>query len=67
VWTAINAAAMHDPEVARAALEIAMCLALPDEVYARPGFLEHVQSLAATHPEVPIPGPDRAQLLGLLA
>jgi 2-polyprenyl-6-methoxyphenol hydroxylase-like FAD-dependent oxidoreductase len=67
VWTAINAAAMHDPQMMRAALEIAMCLALPDEVYARPGFLERVRSLTAGEPGVQLPGPDRAQLLAMLA
>jgi len=39
---AFLAAAAHDPEVARAALETFACLALPGEVMSRPGLSERV-------------------------
>jgi hypothetical protein len=43
------------------------CLALPQEVMARPGFAERVSELAAAHDAPPPPGPSREQLLALLA
>jgi hypothetical protein len=43
------------------------CLALPQEVMARPGFAERVSELGATHEAPPPPGPDREGLLALLA
>ncbi|HVM01132.1 MAG TPA: hypothetical protein VM263_00570, partial [Acidimicrobiales bacterium] len=63
---AMGAAMMHDPDVFRAALEIAMCLALPDEVLARPGFRQRIDAFAgAGTPSMP--GPDRSALVELLS
>jgi hypothetical protein len=43
------------------------CLALPQEVMARPGFAERVSELGAAHDAPPPPGPNREELLSLLA
>jgi 2-polyprenyl-6-methoxyphenol hydroxylase-like FAD-dependent oxidoreductase len=59
-------AAMFDADVFRAMLETIGCLALPQEVFTRPGLWDKVE--AAT-PDVPLvtPGPTRDELLALLA
>jgi flavin-dependent dehydrogenase len=59
-------AAMYDIDVFRAFLETRGCLALPAEVLARPGLGEKVEQLGGSEPPR-VPGPDRAQLLQLLA
>lgn len=64
---ALLTAAMHDPEVFRGLAEILTCLALPQQVMARPGMPERVGRFAAAPPPPPTPGPDRARLLELLA
>ena len=63
---AFAAAAMEDPEVFRALLEVILCLALPYEVLARPRIADAV---ARRRGEVtaPPPGPDRRGLLALIA
>jgi len=58
---------MCDPEVLRGLLEIVTCLALPQQVMARPGMQERIARYADAPPPPPTPGPDRAQLLDLLA
>jgi hypothetical protein len=60
----LAAAAMHDPELFRASLETALCLALPEEVMRRPGVAAKVAEHRRVQPTSP--GPDRAQLLALL-
>jgi flavin-dependent dehydrogenase len=62
----LNAAVGSDPLVTRSAMEMFSCLVLPDEVFGRPGFVEHLQSLQGTVSNDPIPGPDRAELEALL-
>ncbi|MBB3676433.1 FAD-dependent oxidoreductase [Modestobacter versicolor] len=64
---ALRQAAPHDLELFRAMLEIVGCLALPAEVFSRPGLAERVMRTAAEHPSPGAPGPDRGQLLALLA
>jgi 2-polyprenyl-6-methoxyphenol hydroxylase-like FAD-dependent oxidoreductase len=64
--TALAAATPRDPDVFRAALEMVTCLALPEEVLARPGFAEKVQTYLG-EPVVAPPCPDRAALVDLLA
>jgi len=61
----LAAAAPHDADVFRAELETVLCLALPQEVIARPGMKEKVEQ-ATQHPPPPVPGPDGRQLLQLL-
>jgi 2-polyprenyl-6-methoxyphenol hydroxylase-like FAD-dependent oxidoreductase len=60
-------AVRHDPDVFRGFLDVMACLALPQEVMARPGFAERVSELGAAHDAPPPPGPSREQLLALLA
>jgi 2-polyprenyl-6-methoxyphenol hydroxylase-like FAD-dependent oxidoreductase len=62
---AIAAAVPRDPDVFRGMLETILCLALPQEVFSRPGFIERVGAFAGEEPITP-PGPDRAQLLDLV-
>jgi hypothetical protein len=65
IGAALPAAMSRDADVFRAGLEITTCLALPREVFSRPGFAERVFTAAA---EAPPPGfgPDRQALLALL-
>ena len=66
VRAALPLAMSRDPDVFRAGLEISSCLALPQEVFARPGLAQRV--LEAAGGEVArLPGPDRAQVLELVA
>jgi len=60
------AAVAFDGEVFRAAIEMLTCLALPEDVFARPGFIDRLAPYADAAP-MRLPGPDRAQLLELLA
>jgi 2-polyprenyl-6-methoxyphenol hydroxylase-like FAD-dependent oxidoreductase len=63
---ALEAAMLRDPDVFRGLLEIGGCLALPDDVFARPGFRYKVQAHARARTWAP-PGPDRQALLELVA
>jgi 2-polyprenyl-6-methoxyphenol hydroxylase-like FAD-dependent oxidoreductase len=63
---AVGGAMFQDPDVFRGVVETAMCLALPEEVFARPGFMDKVAALPPAPPR-PTPGPDRKELLALLA
>jgi 2-polyprenyl-6-methoxyphenol hydroxylase-like FAD-dependent oxidoreductase len=65
-WAAVGAAIFRDAEVFRGALDMAMCLALPEEVLARPGFMDRVHAVPPG-PPLRMPGPDREQLLALLS
>jgi 2-polyprenyl-6-methoxyphenol hydroxylase-like FAD-dependent oxidoreductase len=58
-------AAMHDPDVFRAMLETIGCLALPQEVFSRPGVWAKVEAATPDEPFV-MPGPTREELLALL-
>ena len=64
-YEAASRAAAHDAEVFRGLIECVTCLALPQEVFARPGMTERVE--AAATDRSPFPGPSREQLLTLLA
>jgi 2-polyprenyl-6-methoxyphenol hydroxylase-like FAD-dependent oxidoreductase len=59
-------AAGFDPDVFRALLETVGCLALPQEVFARPGLWDKVLAAAPDEP-MAMPGPTREELLALLA
>jgi 2-polyprenyl-6-methoxyphenol hydroxylase-like FAD-dependent oxidoreductase len=65
MMNAVGAAMIRDPDVFRGVMEIVTCLALPQAVFARPGFMDRVTAFAGETP-MAIPGPDRAQLLGLI-
>ncbi|MDQ3643696.1 MAG: FAD-dependent oxidoreductase, partial [Actinomycetota bacterium] len=62
---AISAAMLRDPDVFRGVIEAGTCLALPDEVFSRPGFMDKVQAHARAR-MWKIPGPDRETLLKLV-
>jgi hypothetical protein len=48
-------------------MEITNCLALPADVFARPGLAERVLAIAREVQARPLPAPDREQLVGLLS
>jgi hypothetical protein len=64
--TRLATAATYDADVFRALLETVQCLALPQEVLQRPGMMDKVDRYARSEPPS-VPGPDREQLLSLLA
>jgi 2-polyprenyl-6-methoxyphenol hydroxylase-like FAD-dependent oxidoreductase len=66
VRAALPLAMSRDADVFRAGLEIASCLALPQEVFARPGLAQRVLE-AAGGETATLPGPDRAEVLELVA
>jgi 2-polyprenyl-6-methoxyphenol hydroxylase-like FAD-dependent oxidoreductase len=66
VRTALPVAMGRDPDVFRAGLEISSCLALPQEVFGRPGMAQRVLEVAGDG-DARLPGPDRAQVLELVA
>jgi 2-polyprenyl-6-methoxyphenol hydroxylase-like FAD-dependent oxidoreductase len=58
---------MWDADVLRAHDEMAAVLALPGEIFARPGMTERISAAAAGRQLPPPPGPSRTQLLALLS
>lgn len=66
VMSRFGAAAMRDPEVFRAMIESLTCLATPQEILARPGFGDRLEEHGSAGAP-PVPGPDRARLVELLA
>ena len=65
-YSIVAGAAAFDPDVFRAMVETVGCLALPQEVFARPGLWDKVVAAAPDEPMV-MPGPNREELLALLA
>jgi 2-polyprenyl-6-methoxyphenol hydroxylase-like FAD-dependent oxidoreductase len=65
-FEAVARAAPFDADVFRGLIETLGCLALPQEVFARPGLWDKVEAAAPAEPFA-IPGPNREQLLALLA
>lgn len=64
---ALQVAMLYDADLFRAGIEIAALLALPQEVLARTGMVEHIWEVASTHEAVAPPGPSRDALLRMLA
>ncbi|MHC1562149.1 FAD-dependent oxidoreductase [Actinomycetospora sp. C-140] len=64
--TRLAAASGEDADALRGLLEIVNCLALPADVLARPRVRAAVDALGPVPPRR-VPGPDRAELLALLA
>src|SRR3954469_7578898 len=64
--TALRVAAFRDADVFRGMVEMMTCLATPDVVLARPGMREKIARLGDGDP-FQLPGPDRQQLLKLIA
>jgi hypothetical protein len=65
-FEAVARAALFDADVFRALIETVGCLALPQEVFARPGLWDKVDAAAPVEPFA-MPGPTREELLALLA
>ena len=69
VALALARAKSVDEEAARWFAELLSCLTTPEELFSRPGVLARVIEIDARkdHTPVPVPGPDRAELLALVA
>ena len=63
----LTVAMLYDPDLFRAFIEIIAMLALPQQVLGRPGLADRITAVAAEHEEFAIPGPSRADVLGILA
>jgi hypothetical protein len=57
----------YDPDLFRAYVDIRTCNATLVEVLARPGLAERMIEVASDHEPLRPPGPDREQLLALVA
>jgi 2-polyprenyl-6-methoxyphenol hydroxylase-like FAD-dependent oxidoreductase len=64
---ALSVAMMYDADIYRAAAEMRSVLALPQEVMARPGMVDHIMEVAGAHEAMNLPGPSREELLSMLA
>lgn len=64
---ALLTAMLHDPELFRAFLESRSCLTPLSETFAQDGVPERIIELAGQHERLQMPGPDREDLLRLLA
>jgi 2-polyprenyl-6-methoxyphenol hydroxylase-like FAD-dependent oxidoreductase len=63
----LTVAMLYDADLFRAFVEFTGMLALPQEVLARPGLADRIAAVAAEHEELVIPGPTRADVLGILS
>lgn len=63
---ALFAASRVHPDAARAQQDLGGLLALPPEVFARPGLVDAVRTHGMSGPRHPVPGPDRAELVAAL-
>ena len=63
----LTVAMLYDPDLFRAFIEIIAMLALPQQVLGRPGLADRIAAVAAEHEEFVMPGPTRADVLGMLA
>ncbi|HEX5480281.1 MAG TPA: FAD-dependent oxidoreductase [Dehalococcoidia bacterium] len=66
-WRMLSTAGPYDADAFRAFMDVAMCLALLDEVYERPGLAEQVAAIAQEKPPLALPCPTREELYALLA
>jgi hypothetical protein len=64
---AFGVAMLYDPDVFRGMMEIISMMALPEQVFARPGFGDRVAAAAGGHEAFTPPGPSRPDLLKALA
>lgn len=61
--TALQTAALRDPELFRVLMRIVGLLATPEHALAEPGFFERVVAGSQGQPRYPLPGADRATLV----
>lgn len=67
IGKAMGAASGKDPDILRAFVELGSLLALPDDVIGRPGLVDRALQLGGAGAGAePLPGPSRADLLGLV-
>jgi hypothetical protein len=64
---AFGVAMLYDPDVFRGMMEFISMMALPEQVFARPGFADRVVAVADGHEAFTPPGPSRLDLLKALA
>jgi hypothetical protein len=64
---AFGVAMLYDPDVFRGMMEFISMMALPEQVFARPGFGDRVAAAAGGHDAFAPPGPSRPDLLRALA
>jgi hypothetical protein len=64
---AFGVAMLYDPDVFRGMMEFISMMALPEQVFARPGFADRVVAVADGHEAFAPPGPSRPDLLKALA
>jgi 2-polyprenyl-6-methoxyphenol hydroxylase-like FAD-dependent oxidoreductase len=64
---ALLVALFRDPEAFRAAAASRACITRLEETFAERGFVEHILEIARDSDPPPRPGPNRTQLLSLLA
>jgi 2-polyprenyl-6-methoxyphenol hydroxylase-like FAD-dependent oxidoreductase len=64
---AFGTAMLYDPDVFRGMMEIIAMVALPEQVFTRPGFGDRVAAASEGHEAFAPPGPSRADLLKALA
>ena len=67
VAMALARAKSVDEDAARWFAELLSCLTMPAELFSRPGVLARVIEIDARADQPPMPGPDRAELLALVA
>jgi 2-polyprenyl-6-methoxyphenol hydroxylase-like FAD-dependent oxidoreductase len=67
VAMALGRAKAVDEDAARCYAELLSCLTTPEELFSRPGVLTRVLEIDARAGQPPLPGPDRAELLALVA
>jgi 2-polyprenyl-6-methoxyphenol hydroxylase-like FAD-dependent oxidoreductase len=67
IQQAFDVAMLYDPDVFRGMMELISMMALPDQVFSRPGFGERVAAAAEDKEGFAAPGPARADLLKILA
>lgn len=64
---ALLAGVAHDADLFRALMETRCSITTLADVLARPGLADRIHEAAAGRERTPPPGPDREQLLALLA
>jgi 2-polyprenyl-6-methoxyphenol hydroxylase-like FAD-dependent oxidoreductase len=64
---ALLVALLRDPDAFRAAVASRACITRLEETFADRGFVEHILEIARDSDPPPRPGPNRTQLLSLLA